>query len=221
MKITFISLFPEMFDTFSSFSIIKKAVNFEKVTIESVNIRDFANNNDVDDYIYGGGPGMLMKIEPIVKALESVKKQDSFVILTSPKGKIHNQKNAKKLAKKKHIIFICGHYEGIDARIYQYIDQEISIGQFIVTGGEIIAEIIADSIIRLIPGVINDDSIIEESFEDQELLIECDHYTKPRVFRDQNVPEILLNGNHKEIEMWRKNSAKKNTKIFWQNQQEN
>ncbi|BDV03422.1 MAG: tRNA (guanine-N(1)-)-methyltransferase [Candidatus Hepatoplasma scabrum] len=220
MKITFITLFPEYFTFFKNHSIIKRAIENKKIKIELLNPRDFTKdkNRQVDDYIYGGGAGMLMLIEPIVKAIEKVKNENSFVILTSPRGRKFSQELAKKIAiTKKELIIICGHYEGIDARIKHFIDLEISLGEFILTGGEIVAMAISDAIIRLIPDVINKDSLIEESFENN--LIETDHYTKPQVFRNYSVPDVLLSGDHKKILAWRKESAIKNTKLFKKNNQ--
>lgn len=218
MKITFITLFPEYFDFFKTHSIIKNAINEQKVKIKLINPRDFVKdkNKQVDDYIYGGGPGMLMLIEPVVKAIEKAKTKDSFIIYTSPKGKRFSQTIAKEFAfNHKDIIIVCGHYEGIDARIKYFIDLEISLGDFILTGGEIAAMAIADAIIRLIPGVINQDSLINESFEND--LIENDHYTRPQTFRNLSVPSVLLSGDHKKIENWRRENAIKNTNQFKKN----
>ncbi len=209
MKITFISIFPEYFEGFKNHSIIKQAIIKKKIIIEVINQRDFAKKGIVDDTVYGGGPGMLLLIEPLVKALEFVKEKDSKVFLLSPRGVIHNQENAKTLIHFKHIIFICGHYEGVDARIKNYIDGEISIGEFILTGGEQAAMVVADSLIRLIPGVIKKDSHENESFENN--LIECDQFSKPIDFEGHKVPEVLLSGNHQKINKWRKQNAIDNT----------
>lgn len=218
MKITFITLFPEYFDLFKNHSIIKKAIDNKKIKIKILNPRDFVKdkNKQVDDYIYGGGPGMLMLIDPVVNAIEKARTKNSFVILTSPKGRKLKQDFVKELVSfKKEIIIVCGHYEGIDARIKHFIDLEISLGEFILTGGEIVAMAIADAIIRLIPDVINKDSLITESFEND--LIEADHYTRPRNFRNYSVPDVLLSGDHKKIDDWRKANAIENTKQFKKN----
>lgn len=219
MKITFISLFPEFFNEFLKHSIIKRAIEKQEVSFDFVNPRDFAFKGKVDDTVYGGGSGMLLMIEPIVKAIESVKNKDSYIIFLGPRGKIYNQKKARILKKYKHIILISGHYEGIDARIYDYINEEISIGEYILTGGEIPSMIIADSIIRLLPNVIKEESHQNESFEEN--LMESDHYTKPLTFRDKNVPEVLLSGNHKEIKKWREENSKKNTKKYLKERNKN
>lgn len=212
MKITFISLFPEFYNEFVQHSIIKNAIKKDKVNFEFINPRKFAKNKQVDDTIYGGGSGMLMMIEPIVKAIESVKEKNSYVILMGPRGRLYTQKTVKKFVKHKHLIIICGHYEGIDSRIYNYIDEEISIGEFILTGGELASMIVADSIVRLIPGVIKEESHQNESFEKK--LMEADQYTKPSIFREDKVPSVLLSGNHKEIKKWKEKSAKINTQKY-------
>ncbi len=218
MKISFITLFPEYYESFKNHSIIKRAISKESVILEEINIRDFAPKNEVDDYVFGGGPGMLVKIEPVVKALRSVKTDDSYVLLTSPMGKTFNQTKAKSFSKLKHIIIICGHYEGIDSRIKNYIDEEISIGEFIVTGGETISMLIADSIIRLLPDVIKKESHEKESFEN--ILLEEDQFTKPHNFEGHKVPKVLLSGNHQEIERWRQESSYKNTIKYFKNKKE-
>ena len=219
MKISFITLFPEYFESFKNHSIIKRAILNEKITLEAIDIRDFAVKNEVDDYVYGGGPGMLLRIDPIVRALRSIKSESSYVIMTSPKGNIYNQKKARKFSNSiEHLIIICGHYEGIDSRIVNYIDEEISLGEFIITGGETVAMIIADSVIRLIPGVIKADSIESESFEN--FLLENDQFTKPQEFEGYKVPKVLLSGNHKEIELWRKNNSYENTITYYKNKKE-
>ncbi len=216
MKISFITLFPEYYSSFKEHSIIKNAILKGIVEIEEINIRDFSKDNYVDDYVFGGGPGMLMLVEPVVRALESIRTSDSYVIMTSPKGKVYNQDKAKEFATNiKHLVIVCGHYEGIDSRILNFIDEEISIGQFITTGGEGISTIIADSIIRLLPKAIREESHIQDSFDD--FILEYDQYTKPREFRGFKVPKVLLSGNHQEIEKWRKESSYKNTINFYKN----
>ena len=216
MKISFITLFPEYYEGFKNHSIIKRALDKKAVQLETIDIRKFSDKSGVDDYVYGGGPGMLMKVDSIVKAINSIKNEDSIVIMTSPMGKTYNQKKAKNYANNvKHLIIVCGHYEGIDARIKNYIDEEISIGEFITTGGETISMLIADSIIRLIPNVIKQESHEAESFSD--MLLEEDQFTKPVNFEGHKVPKVLLSGNHEEIAKWRKNSAYENTIIYYKN----
>ncbi len=206
MKITFISLFPEYYKGFREHSIIKNALNKGLIELETISPRDFSNDNQVDDYIYGGGSGMLMMIEPIVKAIRSVKTDDSYVALVGPRGKTLNQSMVRSMVNIKHLILICGHYEGVDSRIKHYIDAEISIGDYILTGGETASMIIADSIIRLLPGVIKEESHQDESFENNGLL-EHDQFTKPVEFEGHKVPDVLLSGNHEDIKSFRRQSS--------------
>ncbi len=212
-KISFITLFPELFESFKEHSIIRKAISQNEVEIDIVSIRDFATdkNQTVDDYIYGGGHGMLLLIEPVVKAIESIKTDDSYVIYLGPKGKRFTQRQAKSFSQTeyKHLIFISGHYEGIDSRISHFIDEEISIGDFILTGGEYPSIIVADAIIRLIPNVLKEGVTDDETFENN--YIEYNHYSKPIDFRGYEVPQVLLSGDHKKIERWRKKNALDNT----------
>ena len=212
MKISILTLFPEMFENFVSSSIIKRAIDSKLVDIEIVNIRDFShlNNKQVDDTPYGGGAGMVMRTDIVLKAIESVKDDDSLVILMSPGGKTFNQSISYELSKNKHLIFVCGHYEGIDDRILKYIDIELSIGDFILTGGEIPAMAMSDSIIRLIPGVIRQESSENESFNN--CLLDYPVYTRPSEFNGDEVPSVLLSGNHAKIAEWRKSEALKRTK---------
>ena len=165
----------------------------------------------IDDRPYGGGPGMLMKAEPLYQAIKKLRKKTSFVILTSPRGQTFDQNLAKKLAKKRHLIFVCGHYEGIDARIYPQVDLEVSLGNFILTGGELAACTMIDAITRLQKGTFKkQDVTTKESFE--EGLLEAPQYTRPEVWRGKRVPAVLLNGNHKEIEAWKHEQALQLTK---------
>ena len=212
MKISILTLFPEMFENFVSSSIIKRAIDSKLVDIEIVNIRDFShlNNRQVDDTPYGGGAGMVMRADIVLKAIESVKDDDSLVILMSPGGKTFNQSVSYELSKNNHLIFVCGHYEGIDDRILKYIDIELSIGDFILTGGEIPAMAMSDSIIRLIPGVIRQESSENESFNNS--LLDYPVYTRPSEFNGDEVPSVLLSGNHAKIAEWRKKEALKRTK---------
>ena len=214
MKIDILTLFPHMFDGFLTESIIKRAIEKEKVKINIVDIRDYTpyKNNQVDDYQFGGGGGMIMMCEPVFNAVESVKDDDAYVILLTPRGKTYNEKKAYEFKDKKHLIIICGHYEGFDERIYTLADELVSIGNYILTGGEIPAMAIADSVTRLIDGVITDTSLEYESFNDN--LLDYPVYTKPRVFRGMEVPEVLVNGNHKLINEYRENERKRITKEY-------
>jgi len=212
MKIDILSIFPDMFNGAFSESIIKRAIESNLVEINIHNFRDYTEDphNKVDDTPYGGGAGMVLMCQPIVDCLEHIKTDDSYVILLTPSGKVYNQSMAYDLSKKKHLIFICGHYEGFDERITNFVDLELSIGDFVLTGGEIPTMAIVDSIVRLIPGVINEDSHIEDSFNDY--LLDYPSYTKPRVYRGLEVPEVLVSGDHKKIDEWRHNESLKRTK---------
>ena len=212
MKIDILSIFPNMFNGAFSESIIKRAVDSKLVEINIHNFRDYTDDphNKVDDTPYGGGAGMVLMCQPIVDCLESIKTDDSYVILLTPGGVLYNQSMAYDLSHKKHLIFICGHYEGFDERITNFVDLELSIGDFVLTGGEIPTMAVVDSIVRLIPGVINEDSHIEDSFNDY--LLDYPSYTKPRVYRGLEVPEVLISGDHKKIDEWRSNESLKRTK---------
>ncbi len=205
MKIDVLTLFPEIFQCFFQWSIIGRAMNKELVSLNSINIRDFSKDKHkkVDDYPYGGGPGMVMQPEPIYEAINNVKTDCSKVIYLSPKGIPYTQSVANRLSKETHLILLSGHYEGIDNRVIEnYVDEEISIGDYVLTGGEIPALVLVDSIVRLIPGVLSsEDSYMEESHYNG--LLEYPQYTRPREFKGHIVPSILLSGNHKEIEEWR------------------
>lgn len=205
MKIDILTLFPKMFEGPLSESIISRAINKELVDINIINFRDYSklSNNQVDDTPYGGGAGMVIRIESIYDCLEDIDPNHSaYRILLTPDGKVYNQGMAKKLSKKDHIILICGHYEGFDERIRSLVDAEISIGDYILTGGELPAAIIVDSITRLLDGAINNESLNTESFENN--LLDYPTYTKPSTYKGLSVPDILLSGNHKEIDKWRK-----------------
>lgn len=203
MKIDILTLFPEMFTGFLNESIIKRAIDKKLVSIEVHNIRDYSNfkNKQVDDYQYGGGAGMVLMCEPIFNAIETFKKEDSIVVMLSPSGKKFSEKTAREYANLKHLILLCGHYEGFDERIKTIVDEEISIGDFVLTGGEIPAMAIADAITRLIPGVINEESLVSETFNDD--LVDYPVYTKPVNFRGLVVPDVLLSGHHANIKKWR------------------
>ena len=212
MIIDILTLFPEMFDGFVKTSIIKRAIEDNKVTINIHNIRDYSNykNKQVDDYQYGGGAGMVLMCEPIFNAIESLKKDNSKIIMLTPRAKTFNQKDATILSKEEHIILLCGHYGGFDERIKTIIDLEISIGDYILTGGEIPAMAITDAVVRLIPGVINEESLTNESFNNN--LLDYPVYTKPYDFRGMKVPDVLLSGHHANIDKYRKEEQIKITK---------
>lgn len=215
MKIDILSLFPEMFTGFLNSSIIKRAIKNNLVTINVVDFRQYSplNNGQVDDTPYGGGAGMVLRPEPIFNCLDAIRSADSYVLILSPEGKKYTQKCAKRLSKEfKHLIIICGHYEGFDERIKTLADEIISIGDYILTGGEIPAMAIADSITRLIPGVINGASLESESFNHN--LLDYPVYTKPASYRGLNVPEILLSGNHAMIDEYRKTMKLEVTKNY-------
>lgn len=214
MKIDILTLFPSMFDKAFDDSIIKRAIGLNKVSITIHNFRDFSKDphNKVDDTPYGGGAGMVLTLQPIYDCLESIKTDDSVVILLTPSGIPYKQQTAYSLSRKKHLIFICGHYEGFDERIKNFIDMELSIGDYILTGGEIPAMVLVDSITRLLPGVIEEESHLKESFNNG--LLDYPTYTKPREFLGYCVPDVLLSGNHEEIKRFREremiNLTKKN-----------
>lgn len=212
MKIDILSLFPKMFDGFISESIIKRAINDNKVTINIIDFRKYTtlNNNQVDDTAFGGGAGMVIMCDPIVRCLEEIKTDDSYVILMDPKGKLFKEEKAREYSKKKHLIIICGHYEGIDERIRNFVDEVICIGDYVLTGGEIASMAVCDATIRLIDGVITSESLDSESFDDG--LLDYPVYTKPRSYRGIDVPEVLLSGDHKKIAEYRKSEAIRLTK---------
>lgn len=215
MKIYIITLFTDMFRPVIGMSMLLKAQEQKLVEFELVDLREFGigPRKTVDDTPYGGGAGMVLKPEPIFAAIESIQKQEknSKVIMTSPRGKAYGQAMAKKLAKEECLIVLCGHYEGFDERIASIVDYEISMGDFVLTGGEIPAMAIIDSVVRLIPGVLGDDqSNKDESFSAG--LLEYPQYTRPDDFKGKKVPEVLKSGNHAEINKWRKEQAITKTK---------
>ena len=213
MRIDVLTLFPEMFGAFNE-SIIGRARESGLLEINVINIRGFSKDKHkkCDDAPFGGGAGMVMTPQPLFDAIESVKTKDSLVILTSPRGQTFNQKMCKELSSFKHLIFVCGHYEGVDERIIELcIDREISIGDFVLTGGEIPAMAMVDAISRYVDGVLgNNQSLEEESFSSG--LLEYPQYTRPAEFKGLKVPEVLLSGNHAEIAKFRKAEAEKITK---------
>lgn len=203
MKIDILTLFPEMFDGFLNTSIIKRAIDLNKVTINVHNFRDYSldKHKRVDDYPYGGGAGMVLMCEPIFRAIEDLREENTKVIMMSPSGNVFKQNTAISLSKESHLILLCGHYEGFDERIRTIVDMELSIGDYVLTGGEVPAMAITDAITRLIPGVITTESLDSESFNDN--LLDYPNYTRPENFRGMKVPEVLLSGNHKNISEYR------------------
>ncbi|MCY9694425.1 tRNA (guanosine(37)-N1)-methyltransferase TrmD [Paenibacillus alginolyticus] len=217
MRIDVLTLFPEMFEGVFSSSILGKACDKGIVALNTVNFRDYSNNkhNTVDDYPYGGGGGMVLKPEPIFAAVESLplhqeEGQDPVkprVILMCPQGETFTQKKAEELSNEQHLVFICGHYEGYDERIRQYlVTDELSIGDYVLTGGELPAMVVIDSVVRLLPGVLgNEMSAVTDSFSTG--LLEYPHYTRPAKFRDWEVPEMLLSGHHENVKRWRRKES--------------
>ena len=213
MQFDVLTLFPEMFSILDE-SIIGRAKKNKQIDINLVNIRDFSENkhNKVDDTPYGGGAGMVMMPDVVYRAYNSLEnKENAKVIYMSPQGKKLNQEKVKELSKENHLIILCGHYEGIDQRVLdKIVDEEISIGDYVLTGGELPAMVLIDSVSRYVEGVLNKESIKEESFSEN--LLEYPQYTRPEVFEGEKVPEVLLSGNHKEIEKWRKEKSLEITK---------
>ena len=207
MRITILTLFPEMFDGFLTNSIIKRAIGKKVVEVKIVNIRDYTKDKygRVDTPPIGGGAGLVMKCQPIVDALKDVSTPSSKKIMLNPRGKTYNQSIANVLAKEEDIVLLCGHYEGIDERVNDYVDELISVGDYVLTGGEIGAMAISDSVIRLLDGAITDISLDEESFNDH--LLEYPQYTEPKDFEGKVVPDILYTGNHTAIEKYRRKES--------------
>ena len=213
MRIDFVTLFPAMFPSVMDASMMARAQEKGLVSWGCVNPRDFTEDkhHKVDDRPFGGGPGMLMMVEPLEKAIKSVKKKGSKVIFLSPQGKTFNAKTALRLSKEAHLILVSGHYEGIDERAESLFDEEISIGDFVLTGGELPSMLVADAVARLVPGVLKkEDAAVSKSFTGG--LLDFPQYTRPRVWRGREVPEVLFSGNHAKIAEWRRNAAAKATK---------
>lgn len=222
MQINILTIFPEMFSCYLNESILKRAQKKKLVNFKIYDIRKFTKDKHktVDDKPYGGGPGMVMKVEPIYNALRAIStevREKRRIILLSAKGKTFNQKHAKRLTKYNQLVLICGRYEGVDERVAKYLaDEEISIGNYVLTGGELPAMIMADAITRLVPGVIKPESLKEESYsqnskcriQNTECFLEYPHYTRPENFKGWKVPKVLLSGDHKKIEQWRKLKCK-------------
>ena len=212
MKFDVLTLFPEMFNTLNQ-SIIGKAIEKSIININLINIRDFSKNKHkkVDDTPYGGGAGMVIKPDVVYDAYKSIHDENAKVIYMSPQGKKLNQEKVEELAKERHLIILCGHYEGIDQRVLdEIVDEEISIGDYVLTGGELPAMVLIDSVSRYIEGVLTHESIAEESFSNG--LLEYPQYTRPEVFNGIKVPEVLLSGHHENINKWRKEQSLKITK---------
>lgn len=211
MKITVLTLFPEAFDSFLSTSILKRAYEQGLFTFETINFREFTNkkHGHVDDTPYGGGAGMVLMCQPILDALKSVRTENSTVILLTPQGTRFTQQKAQELSTKEHLIFLCGHYEGFDERIRDYVDIQLSLGDFVLTGGEVAAAAMCDSILRLVDGVIKEDSSMDDSFS--EGLLEYPQYTRPEVYDGKKVPDVLLSGHHAKIKQWRHEMSLRNT----------
>ena len=217
MRIDVLTLFPDVFDSLNSFSIIKKAIDSNKVVIKTHNLREFADNSrKVDDYPYGGFPGMVIKIEPIDRCIEQLKETNNYdeIIYLTPDGDILNQKTANHFSTLNNIIIICGHYKGIDHRVREHIiTKEISIGEFVVSGGELPAAVLCDSIIRLLPGIIGDESsALSDTFQDN--LLSPPIYTRPEIYKGMKVPKVLLSGNDKEIQKWNDEKSIERTKLL-------
>ena len=212
MKIDILTLFPDMYTGPFSESILKRAQMEGKVEINIHNFRDYTldPHGNVDDTPFGGGSGMVLMCQPIFDCINALKKDDSKVIMMTPSGKVYNQKLAYDLSMEKHLIILCGHYEGFDERIRSICDMEISIGDYVLTGGELPSMILVDSIVRLLPGVIDEESSKNESFNNN--LLDYPVYTKPRVYNGMEVPDVLLSGNHKLINEYRYNEQLKKTR---------
>lgn len=212
IKFDILTLFPEIIEGMVSSSILKRAIEKGLIEINVIDFREYAGNkhSTVDDYAYGGGAGMLIRVDPIYRALNQIEGiEKAHKILTSPSGNVWSQKKAEEFSKLNHIVIVCGHYEGIDARVLNYIDEEVSIGDYVLTGGEIPAGVIIDSVSRLVNGVIADDSTVNESFSMG--LLEYPQYTRPQEFDGYKVPDILLSGHHANIKKWQRYEALKKT----------
>jgi len=207
MKISILTMCPELFRYFTDSTIIARSVKAGRLEIEIIDFRDFTEGSfrKIDDSPYGGGRGMVIRCQPVVDALEATRTENSHVILLSPKGQKYDQQKAREYSSYEHLILICGHYEGFDARIFPYADEIISIGDYILTGGELAAQIITDSVTRLLDGSLKEGSADDESFENG--LLEYPQYTRPADFRGDKVPDVLLSGDHEAIRVWREQQA--------------
>lgn len=207
MRISILSIFPQSFDSFRATAVVSRAVERGDLSFECIDIRDFAEGSyrAVDDSPYGGGPGMVMRVDTVSKAISSVRNSKSHVVLLSPKGRRFDQDVAHRFASLEHLVLVCGHYEGLDERVRDYVDEEISIGDYILTGGELAAQVICDSVLRLLPKSLREGSADDESFETG--LLEYPHYTHPLEFDGKRVPDVLLSGNDAQIKAWRQKQA--------------
>lgn len=222
MTITIITLFPEVFKPLLESSLIAKARKERKLRIKLIDLRDFGigPHKQVDDRPYGGGTGMILRVDVIAEAIEksTVSSQQSTAVLLTPQGKTFNQRVVRKLAKERHLILICGHYEGVDERVRKLVDEEISIGDYVLSGGEVPAMVVLDAVTRLLPGVLDEEAVQNESLSQYTInhkphtLLEPPQYTRPREFRGMEVPKILLSGNHQKTGEWRLKEALKKTK---------
>ncbi len=214
MKITILTLFPEMYRGFLDTSMIKRIISRDLVEIETVDIRDYAldRHRHVDDTPYGGGAGMLMRVDIAHRAIKAVSTEHSKVLLMSPKGKTFTQQEARKLVREDHLVILCGHYEGLDCRIEKYCDEIYSIGDYVLTGGELPSMVITDAVVRLIDQSISPESLEEESFDNG--LLEYPQYTRPFEYDGEEVPFVLTNGNHKEIRRFNLKNALKETRKY-------
>lgn len=212
MKISILTICPEQFGDFQKTPLIARAAAAGILELEVIDIRDYAPGSfrHVDDSPYGGGAGMILRCQPVLDALEAVRTPESRVIILAPIGKPYKQADAHRLAKEEHLVLICGHFEGMDARIYPHADELLSIGDYILTGGELPAMVICDSVLRLVQGTMKEESTMEESFE--EGLLEYPQYTRPADYNGQKVPEILLSGDHEAIRKWRREEAERITR---------
>ena len=208
MKITILTMFPQLFDSFREGPVVQRAIRKGSLELSVVDIKEFAPGSfrHIDDAPFGGGAGMVMRCQPVLDALGSVRGsaesfQNTIVAALSPAGRLFDQKTAHRLSELAHLILICGHYEGMDERIYRHLDEEISIGDYVLTGGEIAAMAVSDAVIRLLPGALRSESTSEESFENG--LLEYPQYTQPAVYEGEAVPEVLTSGNHARIRRWR------------------
>lgn len=211
MNITICTLFPELFEPFFMTSIMKKAQLQEFVTFKTVDIRTYTTDkhNRVDDSPFGGGAGLVMKVQPIADMLKDIKKPNSKVVYLTPVAPLFNQPKAKELSLETDLILLCGHYEGVDERVLTYVDEVLSIGDYILTGGEVAAMVVVEAVVRLIDGVISSDSTLEESFESN--LLEYPQYTRPASYDGMDVPEVLLSGHHLNVQEWREKESLKRT----------
>ncbi len=214
MLINIVTLYPQYFESNFAFGTLKKALGINAINLNIINLRDFAfdNRGSVDDTPYGGGSGMILRVDVLFNALSSIK-NSGYKVMLSASGKKYTQKIAKNLIKQEAITLICGKFEGFDERILNFVDLELSVGDYVLSGGEVAALVVIDSVTRLLPGVLgNEESIEEESFSSESNLLEYPHYTKPQTFNELSVPEVLISGNHKEIKSFRENEKLNKTK---------